>query len=873
MVFKGVNMKESLVKNASEAFFSGDYENAIILYRKAEAVIGKRLFDANLTISENRLNGHKKIWIPSELEEIYSKQHLRKEKKIIHNELISIIIPSFNNGRWIEIAINSALSQQGVNVEIIVIDDGSTDNSIAVLKSISEKHDNVKVISLLKNFGCYYARNIGVVNSSGDYLTIIDSDDIMHPERILIQMNALKEYKNAVAVRGHQRRWNRDYTIPISELKPGENSLLWKKDVVKVVGYYDTVKYSADAEFRLRLQRTYGTDKVITLKDELYYTRALENSLTTHEDSKVFEIKGNELRVNWSPQRKRYFENFTNWQKSNKPSQLGKKGNMYTPFPQTIRKFELGSPEQNASPSLYQKVVGGIASFPPREESLKKVVDSILPQLDELYVYLNEYSKIPDFLKNKKIRVFTSQEEAGDLRDNGKFFNLLNIENAYVFTFDDDLLYPSDYVSKLIHYIEVLNRNCIVGVHGVIFPEEKLTALDQRTVFYFRKKHQGNFVDLLGTGTTAWHSSVFSPSLVDFKTKGVCDLHFAAQACRKNVPMFSVPREQNWLREIKRYEESLYQEALKKPDKFFNSYYKYLEPILEKNNVRQSFVRHMCSAYDKNVLQAAGIGLFDSDCGNKKHLKIIDNIHFHIIVNGWNCEDYVDKCIRSIAEQNFGHYTYEVSLIDDGSTDNTFNKINDTPLFPNSRVTRIKSNMGPAYARHLGISAVSDPETVVVLIDMDDAIDKNALKIVAEKYIYNKKCLMTIGNWIDQNGKTNPQEFYSAEQIDNQKIRNVELFNATHLRTFKKKLYNAVTEFDLKNDQDEWFQVCTDVALMYPLIDQCWSDEIEFITETIYKYTRQHSTGTLSRFGKPYKIDQLNCIKKRKPKVKLNKSI
>src|SRR5690606_32369447 len=122
-------------------------------------------------------------------------------------------------------------------------------------------------------------------------------------------------------------------------------------------------------------------------------------------------------------------------------------------------------------------------------------------------------------------------------------------------------------------------------------------------------------------------------------------------------------------------------------------------------------------------------------------------------------------------------------------------------------------------------------------------------------------CLMTIGNWHDQDGKINPQRFYTPDEINNQAVRSVELFNATALRTFRRKLYDAVHPEDLKDQDGNWLETCTDVAIMYPLLDQCWSDEVEFIEQPIYRYTRRHSRGTLARFGKPHKVERLAYLK------------
>lgn len=540
-----------------------------------------------------------------------------------------------------------------------------------------------------------------------------------------------------------------------------------------------------------------------------------------------------------------------------------------------FRIFDRGS--AGASPEN-QRRVGALASFPPRRESLRAAVESILPQLDELNIYLNNYDDVPAFLLHPKIRVARSHQAAGDLRDNGKFYALPEGSDAYIFTLDDDIIYPPDYVTEMIRHIELLGRAGIVGVHGVIFPEGEFVDLRQRTVFKFDKASEGRFVDLLGTGTTAWHSSTLKVGLQDFGTTGVCDLWFARKAAGNEIPMYSVPRAERWLQSYMVFQNSLFREARKAPHLYFDVFRKEVLPALERSNVRKRVERHLATGFDHGDLAAVGMGIGRRRCEpveppacNEKP-KRPQLVHFHIVVNGWNCRDFVESCLRSIASQQFGPYTYEVTLIDDGSNDGTFELLRASNYLPYARLLRIARNSGPAYARHMGIKTVGSPETVVALLDMDDSLEPHALKVVAERYLRNPRCLMTIGNWHDQNGKRNPQSFYSAEEINTRAIRRVREFNATHLRTFRRKLYDAVSEEDLVDAQGKWLETCTDVAIMFPLLDQCWADEVEFIHEPIYRYTRRHSLGTLARFGKSHKEERLEWLRTRAPKPKLNPS-
>ena len=92
------------------------------------------------------------------------------------NKIISVIIPVYNVENYIEKCLNSIVNQTYNNLEIIIIDDGSTDNSIAIAEKIAENDKRIRIISQV-NQGVSSARNLGLDNASGEYILFIDSDD------------------------------------------------------------------------------------------------------------------------------------------------------------------------------------------------------------------------------------------------------------------------------------------------------------------------------------------------------------------------------------------------------------------------------------------------------------------------------------------------------------------------------------------------------------------------------------------------------------------------------------------------------------------------------------------------------------------------
>jgi len=109
-----------------------------------------------------------------------------------NGDLVSVIIPLYNQKQYVEAAINSVLNQTYPYIEIIVVNDGSTDNPISVLKQFKSK---VTIINQ-KNKGLGAARNVGLKNSSGKYIQFLDADDILAPKKISNQIQSFKANKN-----------------------------------------------------------------------------------------------------------------------------------------------------------------------------------------------------------------------------------------------------------------------------------------------------------------------------------------------------------------------------------------------------------------------------------------------------------------------------------------------------------------------------------------------------------------------------------------------------------------------------------------------------------------------------------------------------
>lgn len=114
------------------------------------------------------------------------------------NPLVSIIIATYNRSDAVFRAIESVLNQTYKNIEIIVVDDGSTDNTAKILQ---EKFSGKIILNILdKNQGATFARNAGLKIAKGEYSIVWDSDDILYPEAVEVLIQKTKEFPDALTI-------------------------------------------------------------------------------------------------------------------------------------------------------------------------------------------------------------------------------------------------------------------------------------------------------------------------------------------------------------------------------------------------------------------------------------------------------------------------------------------------------------------------------------------------------------------------------------------------------------------------------------------------------------------------------------------------
>ncbi|MDR7110838.1 GT2 family glycosyltransferase [Microbacterium trichothecenolyticum] len=124
---------------------------------------------------------------------------------------VSVVIPCYNYARYLPDAVHSALAQQGVDVEVIVVDDRSTDDSRRVADRLAACHPEVRVISNQENLGHVRSFNVGWEASIGEFTVKLDADDLLAPDALGRAVALFEAHPSVGLVYGHPRHFASDH--------------------------------------------------------------------------------------------------------------------------------------------------------------------------------------------------------------------------------------------------------------------------------------------------------------------------------------------------------------------------------------------------------------------------------------------------------------------------------------------------------------------------------------------------------------------------------------------------------------------------------------------------------------------------------------
>lgn len=204
--------------------------------------------------------------------------------------LVSILMTTFQSAARIASSIESLLNQTYQNIELVVIDDASNDETGFIVKNIAATDPRVRYIGLPTNVGTYVAKTIGLEISQGEFVTCQDSDDWAHPEKIALQMAPLLRDRkiifttsNWVRLQDNGKFYARA-VFPLNRLNPA-SPLFRKKEVRERAGFWDWVRTGADSEFHARLKLVFGPQAMQRITKPLTFGAHRADSLMTASDT------------------------------------------------------------------------------------------------------------------------------------------------------------------------------------------------------------------------------------------------------------------------------------------------------------------------------------------------------------------------------------------------------------------------------------------------------------------------------------------------------------------------------------------------------------------------------------------------------------
>lgn len=195
--------------------------------------------------------------------------------------LVSVIMTAFNSRSTIGYALRSLLRQTHAALEIIVVDDASTDDTASVVEALASQDSRLRLLRRSKNGGTYKSRNTALGVASGKLITNHDSDDWAHPRKIERLLEAKRP--NDVAAWGCALRLTPDagFLSRGGFINMEAASLMFERDVVlDAIGGYDEVRAGGDGEFQRRLERRFGLERVAACPAPLSIMSVRSNSLS-----------------------------------------------------------------------------------------------------------------------------------------------------------------------------------------------------------------------------------------------------------------------------------------------------------------------------------------------------------------------------------------------------------------------------------------------------------------------------------------------------------------------------------------------------------------------------------------------------------------
>ena len=217
---------------------------------------------------------------------------MEKEKEI-EKEKVSIIVPMYNAEKFIGKTIESVLAQTYQNWEMLIMNDVSTDNSLAIVNMYAKKDERIKIVNTEKNVGVVKGRNFLIDLASGKYIAFLDADDYWHNEKLEKQIKFMKEKNASISCTEYTRVKENEEKINDVIIKEeiSYNDMLKNNYLGCLTVIYDAKKIGKryfkelekNEDYVLWLEIVKDVNTIYGLKENLAYYRVLDNSRSSNK--------------------------------------------------------------------------------------------------------------------------------------------------------------------------------------------------------------------------------------------------------------------------------------------------------------------------------------------------------------------------------------------------------------------------------------------------------------------------------------------------------------------------------------------------------------------------------------------------------------
>ena len=772
------------------------------------------------------------------------------------NIKISIIIPIYNVQDYLSECLDSIINQTYKNLEIICVNDGSTDNSLMVIKEYEKKDKRIIVISQI-NKGVSATKNAGMKIATGDYITFVDPDDFIdlnvfekciesiikynNPDILIYQIHFEYSKKQEIL---KSKIFINDSISAINEkgIFPSSCNKVFNKNLIENIYFFEKINYAEDLLFR---DMVFPKASIIIIIPKISYhyrnirVGSIENSLQVKERIKAF-IEGINYLFKYY-QKNNYYEFMkyilTIWIRNihNYVKNLNKSYNKYIYSIQVLDffDFKLKSYLKELLLKEYEKKyiyyfreikkkgpkISVILPFYNNEKNIIKYLNNLLIQKYEDFEIicinydnknnsnniLNKYAEI-----DKRVIIFnenvTGVEKArnfGIEHAKGEYLLFLDINNFFEDNFMEELInevdkthpdiliyryelfnetsnlfytdnnsYETIWPNKYINYSSIPNK--LFDVFGLyIWNKLYKRSYIQNNIFFFKNTSESTllFIDL----------SIIKTNKISLLDKIII---FYNNTLSDNIEsknqkdIFSFYKYLIELKSILKKENSL--------DILLESYKQHVEKVCIKNIIQYKYNLYIYKQFKKGKLKKLGIEHIPNSIINLYEDNMRENIvknssylftpKISVIIPIYNSKNYLNDCLKSIINQTLKEI--EIICINDGSTDNSLELINEI-IGKDNRVKIInQTNQGTSEARNVGVKYAKGE--FLFFIDSDDYLENNSLfELYYKANKYNLDIL-----------------FFEEEQFyDDQKLNNHKKDNSLEKINNIEKIYKGIDLF------------------------------------------------------------------------------